>query len=267
MSNSANLLLPYLAASQAQKHVTLNDALILLDGLLHLSVLSRVLATPPGAPLEGDRYLVAAAATGDWLGSTGKIAQRADGVWLFHTPKSGWRLWIVDEAKFLIYNGTSWVELPLPTVFQNIALLGVNATADATNKLVVSSTSTLLNNAGNGHQLKINKNAAADTASVLYQTSFSGRAEFGLTGDDNFHLKVSPDGSTWTEALVVNATTGLVTLTNGSIGNTALTAMPAQTLKANLNLVSGIVQDATLATVWSAFNGHGHIQARSLVMI
>jgi hypothetical protein len=67
-----------------------------------------------------------------------------------------------------------------------------------------------VDNVGNGHQQKINKAAAGDTASTLYQTGYSGRAEFGLTGDDNFHVKVSPDGSTWYEAMIVDRSTGNV---------------------------------------------------------
>ena len=107
---------------------------------------------------------------------------------------------------------TAWVDVTVnPT-----PLVGVNATADSTNRLSVSAPATLLNNAGNGHQLKINKNASADTASLLYQSNFSGRAEFGTTGDDNLHLKVSPDGTVWKEALVVDRTSGAATFAFGS---------------------------------------------------
>ncbi len=107
---------------------------------------------------------------------------------------------------------TSWVDITVnPT-----PLVGVNATADTTNRLSVSAPATLLNNAGNGHQLKINKNASADTASLLYQSNFSGRAEFGTTGDDNLHLKVSPDGTVWKEAMVVDRTSGAATFAFGS---------------------------------------------------
>lgn len=56
---SPNLALPLLAASQAQKHVTHNEALLALDALVHLSVASRGLVEPPAAPTEGERYLVA----------------------------------------------------------------------------------------------------------------------------------------------------------------------------------------------------------------
>jgi hypothetical protein len=117
-------------------------------------------------------------------------------------------------VNFLRADGT-WVQPPDPTSLQNLSLLGVNATADATNKLAVASSAVLFNNAGNGVQVKVNKAAAADTASFLFQTNFSGRAEFGTTGDDDFHFKVSSDGSTWYEALTINRTNGVVSLPQG----------------------------------------------------
>jgi hypothetical protein len=91
-----------------------------------------------------------------------------------------------------------------------VPLLGINATADATNRLALSSAASLFNHAGNGHQVKLNKAAAGDTASFLFQTGFSGRAEFGTTGDDKFHFKVSPDGAAWKETLVIDPATGFV---------------------------------------------------------
>ena len=88
--------------------------------------------------------------------------------------------------------------------------LGVNSTADTTNRLAVSSPASLFNHDGNGHQVKINKNSGSDTASFLFQDGFSGRAEIGLTGDDDFHLKVSPDGSAWFDSIRIDRTTGKV---------------------------------------------------------
>ena len=66
--STTNLLLPYLMAAQAQKHVTHNEALRLLDGLVQLSVKSQELTAPPPAPADGDRYIVASGATGGWAG-------------------------------------------------------------------------------------------------------------------------------------------------------------------------------------------------------
>lgn len=81
------------------------------------------------------------------------------------------------------------------------------------------SDATLLNHDGGGHQLKINKASASDTASLLYQDAFSGRAELGLSGDDDFHFKVSADGSTWKEAIVIDRASGEVTLPFTSLGS------------------------------------------------
>ena len=48
MTDTPNLVLSYIAGSQAQMHVTHNEAIRLLDGMVQLSVLSRMVATPPG---------------------------------------------------------------------------------------------------------------------------------------------------------------------------------------------------------------------------
>ncbi len=217
MPNSPLLALPYLASAQAQKHVTHNEALSLIDGLLHLSVISRSLAAPPGVIVDGDRYLIAASPTGEWLGQAGQVALRMEGAWRFLNPRKGWRLWVEAENLLLVFDGTSWSGSSTPTQLQNLTLLGVNATADATNKLAVSSSSVLFNHVGAGIQFKVNKNAAANSASLLFQDNFSGRAEVGLTGDDNLHFKVSVDGSTFFESLIVSGASGLVTFKNNAV--------------------------------------------------
>ena len=215
MSDTPLIGLPLIEASQAQKHVTHNEALLLLDAMVHLAVISRVLSAPPALPADGDRYLVASSATGGWLGHSGHIAFREAGTWRFAIPKAGWRLWVVAESLFLLFNGTLWIDLRDLDELQNMNLLGVNTMADATNKLAVSSPGVLFNHAGSDSRVKINKNAAGNTASLLFQTGFSGRAEFGLTGDDNFHVKVSPDGAAFFESFIVARTSGLITIKNG----------------------------------------------------
>lgn len=90
--------------------------------------------------------------------------------------------------------------------------LGVGGgSADATNRLVVNGPASLFNHNGSGgHQVKLNKALAADTASFLYQTGFSGRAEFGTLANDDFTLKTSANGSTWNDAFAVGAGTGVL---------------------------------------------------------
>lgn len=197
------LALPLLQPSQAQKHITHNEALRLLEIVVQASVTSRSLSAPPLAPAEGARYLVAAGANGAWEGQAGKIAAFQGGDWIFLPPQPGWQLWVEDEALRLCRSGAGWqAESERAAGF---ASLGVNTGADATNRLSVSSAATLLSHDGAGHQLKLNKAAAAETASLLFQTGWSGRAEIGTTGSDLFALKTSADGSTWVTALSVAA--------------------------------------------------------------
>ncbi|SNT39845.1 DUF2793 domain-containing protein, partial [Antarctobacter heliothermus] len=170
---TTNLMLPYILAAQAQKHVTHNEALRTLDGLVHLSVLDRDLTAPPGSPADGDRYIVASGATGDWSGWDLNVALWTDGTWLRLPPRNGWRAWVEDEGLLLVWDGSTWSDI-LPSELQNLDLLGINATADTTNRLSVSATAILLSHDGAGHQVKINKAAAGNTASLLYQTGFSG---------------------------------------------------------------------------------------------
>lgn len=205
MTNTTKLALSLIDQNQSQKHVTHNMALVALDAIVHLSVIG-TLSAPPGSPADTDRYIVGASATGAWAGKDGQIAAYQNGAWAFYPPQNGWRCYDQSAGTLRVWTGSSW---GAPS-FQNVALLGVNATADATNKLAVKSSAILFDNVGNGVQIKLNKNVAGDTASFLFQTGFSGRAEFGTTGDDNFHLKVSPDGSAWAEAMVVDAATGNV---------------------------------------------------------
>ena len=73
-----------------------------------------------------------------------------------------------------------------------------------------------MTHAGSGHQLKLNKAATPDTASLLFQTGFAGRAEMGLTGGDDFTIKVSPDGGTFFEAAVCDRMTGAINFPNGA---------------------------------------------------
>lgn len=111
MADSTNLLLPYMAASQAQKHVTHNEALRLLDGVVQLAVVDRDLTAPPASPVDGARYIVASGGTGAWAGWDGSIAMWSDGSWYRLLPRSGWICWVEDEALCLIWSGSAWVGL------------------------------------------------------------------------------------------------------------------------------------------------------------
>src|SRR5581483_10258991 len=99
--------------------------------------------------------------------------------------------------------------------FSNLGKLGINTTADNTNRLAVKSDAILLSHddvtPGTGDlRITINKSAAGKDAGFTFQDGFSTRALFGLLGDDNFTIKVSPDGSAFHQGMSIDKSTGHV---------------------------------------------------------
>lgn len=102
--------LPLLAVAQAQKEVTHNEALTLLDALVHATVEAGPLATPPANPVAGECWIVDAAPGGAWAGHANAIAIGTSGGWRFAAPREGMRvIRIVDGAR-LRFEGGTWVE-------------------------------------------------------------------------------------------------------------------------------------------------------------
>lgn len=243
MTDTPNLGLPQMAAGQVQKHVVLNESLRILDVLCSqptIIVLDNDLATPPGSPADGALYLLPASSTGAWATHDGDIAYWDVDVWTFFDPEEGWMAYSLDANASFIYNGTAWVSFTTfitgaITELQNLTKLGVNATADTTNKLSVASAAILLNHIGNGIQVKLNKAANIDTASFLFQTAFSGRAEMGTLGSDDFGFKVSPDGAVWFTGFTIDRATGKPTFAQIALTQDGAVATPGVAFAADPN--------------------------------
>ncbi|PTX56234.1 uncharacterized protein DUF2793 [Litoreibacter ponti] len=111
MADTPSLKLPLVAPSQAQKHVTVNEALARIDAALQLSVVSRVENSPPTLTEEGAVYLVPpGGGTNAWDGHGGELAFFVNGGWAFLEPLAGWRLYVADEAAYLSFDGVVWQE-------------------------------------------------------------------------------------------------------------------------------------------------------------
>lgn len=223
MTNTIHLGMPFIEGSQAQKHVTHNEALRILDAVIQIGVLDRDQTSPPTTPAEGDRHIVASGATGAWAGRADAVAVFEDGAWRFLDPKLGWCAWCDADGALLVYDGAVWTDVATGGGGSpdSLALLGVNDTASDPNLLTVKSNAALfkaIDVAGGGTgdmRLQISKEASAKTASIVFSNAFSGRAEFGLIGSDAFKLKVSNDGSAFVEALVVDQSSGNAALPRG----------------------------------------------------
>jgi hypothetical protein len=148
---------------------------------------------------------------------------------------------------------TSGLTIDDSDFLDGVAGIGVGgATADATNRLSANTPAVLFNRETDNIQVKLNKQATGDTASFLFQTGFSGRAEIGTVGDDNFVFKTSPDGSVFTTGIQIAAADGIVTIptdmrvtTAGTNSASAVTVGGTQTLT-NKTLTSPTISGGTI---------------------
>lgn len=165
----------------------------------------------PPRPRRGRTYGIGAAATGAWDGHGGQLAAWSEGGWRFAEPAEGWLAWDIAGAQPVMFRGGGWVPL-----FNAVAGLGIGTNPDGTNRLAVRSEAALFTaipdgEGGNGNvRLTLNKESATDSATLIFQSGWSGRAEVGLAGNDDFTFKVSDDGSDFKTAIGIEGSTGFV---------------------------------------------------------
>jgi len=108
MNDTPRMSLPLLAPAQAQKHVTVNEALARVDALTHLTLVSVYTATPPATVIDGDLYAVPPGGVNAWAGQDGKLAIAVNGGWVFVAPHRGWRGFVLDQGLPAIWDGADW---------------------------------------------------------------------------------------------------------------------------------------------------------------
>lgn len=113
MTETSQFGLPLLSGAQAQKHVTVNEGLAILDAVAQLRLLSANLVMPPAGVTDGDAFAIKSGATGEWFGQDGKIAISCNGGWHFLAPKIGWQAFNVETGTNQLFDGTNWLESTL----------------------------------------------------------------------------------------------------------------------------------------------------------
>lgn len=121
MTTTPHFPLPYLFPSQAGKEITHNEALLIIDLLLHRRVVA--VGTNPAnlsTPQKGQAWIIASGATGDWAGRDGQIALFGAGGWRFIPPPEGMMLWDESVGHWMRRGTTAWLYPPAaPTISSN----------------------------------------------------------------------------------------------------------------------------------------------------
>jgi Protein of unknown function (DUF2793) len=102
--------LPMLAAAQAQKELTHNEALILLDAVTSPVVQSIAPAAIPASPSVGQCWIIGMSPSGLWSGQANNLACWTDGGWRFVPAFSEMAVWSVADGMAARFDGSAWVK-------------------------------------------------------------------------------------------------------------------------------------------------------------
>lgn len=189
------LNLPFLQAGQALKNITHNEALQRLDAGLYLFCSNMAADQLPDVPVEGQAQIISQSPDATLMERRGQIAVYMSGKWIWFVPRAGWVVWDEIGETLRVFDGSIWMHPVSDMGRENLPFLGLNASAGPNQRLSVASKTSLFTHDGDSHRMTVNRAAEADTASLLFQTDFSGEAELGLTGVDGFSIKTSSDGA------------------------------------------------------------------------
>lgn len=109
MSETLRLKLPLIHSNQAQKEITHNEALQMLDGIINPVVEAVNIAHPPEDSKAGELMLVGVQAEGMFNGHENKLAQNLGGNgWQFITPTKWQKVRLEATGEEYVFDGKSW---------------------------------------------------------------------------------------------------------------------------------------------------------------
>lgn len=108
MNSTARFALPLLAAGQAQKEMSVNEAMTLLDALVQASAESAGNDTPPGDPLPGQCWIVGSSPAGVWAGASQKLAVWTEGGWRFVQAREGFAVYLRSNGLTARFEEGTW---------------------------------------------------------------------------------------------------------------------------------------------------------------
>ena len=106
---TVRLALPLLYVGQAQKELSHNEALTLLDLAANPVVEAVGVDAPPANPAVGACWVVGASPSGAWSGRAQAVAGWAAGGWRFLPSHDGMAVWSRADGAIVRFDGSGWV--------------------------------------------------------------------------------------------------------------------------------------------------------------
>lgn len=153
--------------SQVTGYVLFNRLIQRANAVVQSNPNGRQSAPPGGTPADGDHYILESSPSGAWSGFAQHdiaffFADQSVSGWLAISPQEGWRAYIRDEDRYVIFDGSKWVDL-----FTVSSSLGIRITDGGT---------------GVPTQLAIDQASTTTRAGTAGYTTFTGYAALGTGG-------------------------------------------------------------------------------------
>lgn len=132
------------------------------------SVKDKDVATPPGSPVTGDRYIIAAAATGAWAGKVGQIATWSGSAWTFYVTTEGTCAFVDDEDLLYMYSGSAWVPI------NNYALASSKPGAVSSSTSGAAGSASTVARSDHSHDLSTHAHSDATNGGQVAYSALSG---------------------------------------------------------------------------------------------
>ena len=200
-----------------------------LDVLAQLAVVSAALTSPPGSPATGDRYIVAAPATGAWAGKENQVARYNGSTWDYCPPSNGQTAYDSATGIRWLFSGSAWVN----TKWVATAFIPASATVP-TNGMYLPTTNTLGWSVNTTAEMQMTGTAlspatsdglALGTTALMWSDAFL--ASGAVLNFNNGDVTVTHSADTLTVAggglSLTGAGTGLAVTNNATIGGTVIT--------------------------------------------
>ncbi len=179
------------------------------------AVIDKDLATPPGSPTTGDRYMVATGGAGAWAGLDGQLVEYNGAAWVSDgAPAAGWAVLTIDDSKQWVYTGSAWVQLSAGVAYLD-DLADVNAPAPANLQVLTYNSATgqwvAAASAGGGGTLAIfDVDVMSDPGTARVWTNMPA-AVTELFGNTYSRVKVDLTAATQYRLQVVQSVAGFST--------------------------------------------------------
>lgn len=106
MADAINNPIPLVPENVVDPAAGINLALVAIDAMLQLGVVSVGTNAPPGSPAEGDRYIVGTAPTGAWATHANQLARFEQAAWKFYTARYAFSL--ANSRMYARNSGGTW---------------------------------------------------------------------------------------------------------------------------------------------------------------